>query len=69
MTIKELKIIIDGYVKQIDEGEADDLDVVIANNKPSYGTTSHTKVKCLRFGFDWDDGLLFIVPENKMKEI
>jgi len=68
MKVSELKLLIDDLYEHIKNGEELDMEIVIPNDKPSYGKTSHTKVKSLSCGFDWDKGLLFIIPSNKMIE-
>ena len=47
---------------------ADEIEVVIPNNKPSMGATSATKVRTADKGFDWNTGMFFINPEVDMVE-
>ncbi len=65
MTLKELKERIDAILES--GNHADDI-VCIPNNKVGIGRTACTKVESVQTGFDWDDGNVFIYPENKMVE-
>lgn len=64
MTLKELKERIDSLMDK----HADD-EVCIPNNKSGVGGTPATGIRQVNIGFDWNRGLVFIVPENMLQEI
>jgi hypothetical protein len=68
MKLSELKLLVDSLHDEMIKGGINDLELVIPNGKKSYGTISHTKVKYIYCGFDWDSNLLIIFPENKLVE-
>jgi len=67
MTLLELKIIIDRKIESREDNK--NTEVVIVNNKPSFGARSTTKVKYVNTGFDWERGLFLIVPEIELCEV
>lgn len=48
---------------------AEEIEVVIPNNKPSLGSSSATAVSGAFKGLDWDKGKFFIKPEVDMIEM
>lgn len=65
MKLKELKEIVDHLLEVNPRNE--NLDVVIPIEKESYGGTPSVNVKSLHNGIDWNNGKLFINPDNKLK--
>ena len=68
MNLLELKKRIDA-VLSTERIPADEIEVVIPNNKPAVGPTSATTVKSAGKGFDWNRGRFFIKPEVDMVEM
>lgn len=68
MKLKELHKIVNTMMSEPNSDILGELELVIPNNRVSYGRTSTTKLKSITEGFDWDSGLLFLNPERKMKD-
>lgn len=62
MTAQQLSVILSGL---------GDKEIVIKLSQPSVGRTAHSTINGIQIGFDWDDGLVFIVPDKPLirKEI
>jgi hypothetical protein len=66
MKLSELKDLIDRHMS-IHSGR-DDPEVVVRIHLPytTVGGQSHSPVRTVQAGFDWDRGKFFVVPENEL---
>lgn len=65
MKVKELRQILNEMMTS-DPDSHDEDEIAIVLKEYSIGTISHTKIKSVSIGFDWDSGLFLIDPKESL---